>query len=385
MNSQKLSKRACVLVAFAVVAFLFTDLPLLGAQPLTHTVVKGDTLWDLCEKYYGDSDLWPKLWEMNPFITNPHLLKPGDVITLFETEGLRRRAGEPPVGPVPEAAKTGPVIKGIDVSTFTNVNAIGYLSPTKVQPLGHIRSSASSKLILGRGDTVFVELSDPDKVNVGDQLSVAESSPLLWHPLTNSRMGYAIETHGSLVVKERLEKPFVRAEIVVSFRDVLVGDMVLPYEPVSACVRPVSTADRLYGNIVATKSQTKIIGKYSVVYLDSGYRDGIKRGYVFEAIKVHKAPNLTLENATLQEITDRIVKDLPKEQYLIDFWQALTEGKIVYESSVGKILVIETRPHTATAVVLSSLEELSNGNFIRGTSWTETPDDIAGMPICAIE
>jgi hypothetical protein len=141
----------------------------------------------------------------------------------------------------------------------------------------------------------------------------------------------------------------------------------------------------LYGNIVATKSQTKIIGKYSVVYLDSGYRDGIKRGYVFEAIKVHKAPNLTLENATLQEITDRIVKDLPKEQYLIDFWQALTEGKIVYESSVGKILVIETRPHTATAVVLSSLEELSNGNFIRGTSWTETPDDIAGMPICAIE
>ena len=385
MDSRGLAKRISVFVVFAVVAFSFVDLPLLEAQPLTHTVVKGDTLWDICEKYYGDSELWPKLWEMNPFITNPHLLKPGDVITLLDIETVREREAKPPVTPFPEGAKMGPVIKGIDVSTFTNVNAIGYLSPTKVQPLGHIRSSASSKLILGRGDTVFVELSDPDKVNVGDQLSVAESSPLLWHPLTNSRMGYAIETHGSLVVKERLEKPFVRAEIVVSFRDVLVGDMVLPYEPVSACVRPVSTADRLYGNIVATKSQTKVIGKYSVVYLDSGYRDGIKRGYVFEAIKVHKAPNLTLENATLQEITDRIVKDLPKEQYLIDFWQALTEGKIVYESSVGKILVIETRPHTATAVVLSSLEELSNGNFIRGTSWTETPDDIAGMPICAIE
>jgi hypothetical protein len=342
-------------------------------------------LWDLCEKYYGDSELWPKLWEMNPFITNPHLLKPGDVITLFETDALRKRRGEGAVAPVPEAAKRGPVIKGIDVSTFTNVNAIGYLSPAKVQPLGYIRSSASSKIILGRGDTVFLELSDYDKVKVGDQLSIGESSPLLWHPLTKIRMGYTIETHGRLAVKERLEKPFVRAEIVESFRDVLVGDMVLPYEPVSACVRPVSTADRLYGNIVATKNQSQVIGKYSVVYLDSGYRDGIKRGYVFEAVKLHKAPGMTIENATLQEITDKIVKDLPKEQYLIDFWKALTEGKTIYESSVGKILVIETRPHTATAVVLSSLEELSNGNFIRGTSWMEAPDDIAGLPICAIE
>jgi nucleoid-associated protein YgaU len=54
-----------------------------GAQPLTHTVVKGDTLWDICDQYYGDEELWPKLWQMNPFITNPHLLKPGDVINLL--------------------------------------------------------------------------------------------------------------------------------------------------------------------------------------------------------------------------------------------------------------------------------------------------------------
>jgi len=254
-----------------------------------------------------------------------------------------------------------------------------------VQALGYIRSSESSKLILGKGDIIFVEFSDHDKVNVGDELSIAESSPLLWHPLTNLRMGYAIEIHGRLIVKERLEKPYIRAQIVESFRDVLVGDMVLPYEPISACVRPVSTADRLYGNIVATKSQTQVIGKYSVVYLDSGYSDGIKRGYVFEAIKLHKAPGMTIENATLREITDKIVKDLPKEQYLVDFWKVLTEGKTIYESPVGKILVIETRPHTATAVVLSSLEELSNGNFIRGTSWMETPDDLTGMPTCTVE
>ena len=73
---------AIVLIAFGV---WFVDSGVsvpVGAQPLTHTVEKGDTLWDICEKYYGNEELWPKLWQMNPFITNPHLLKPGDVAVL---------------------------------------------------------------------------------------------------------------------------------------------------------------------------------------------------------------------------------------------------------------------------------------------------------------
>ncbi len=61
------------------------------AQPTYHVVQPGDTLWDICEHYYGDSELWPKLWEMNPFVTNPHLLKPGDKVRLLEGYPLERR------------------------------------------------------------------------------------------------------------------------------------------------------------------------------------------------------------------------------------------------------------------------------------------------------
>lgn len=384
MNTQRLAKIGSFFLVLTVLAFLFADIPTSGAQPLTHTVVRGDTLWDLCEKYYGDPDLWPKLWEMNPFITNPHLLKPGDVITLFEVGPVE--GAEPTLRPPPGLAKpAGALIKGIDVSSLTNVSAMGYLSPVEVVPLGYIRSSDSSKLILGKGDTAFVEVRDYDNVHVGDQLVIAEASPMLWHPLTKSRLGYTVDTHGTLTVKERLKKPFIRAEIIDSFKDVLVGDMVLPYEPISACVQPVSTADKLYGNIVATKSMSQIIGKYSVVYLDSGFQDGILRGHVFEAIKLHKAPTIDYERATLREIVDKIVGDLPKEQYLANLWQRLTEGDVIYETAVGKLIIVETRPHTSTAVVLSSLEELSKGDLIRGTSWLEAPDYITGMPLCSIE
>src|SRR5439155_20460009 len=43
-----------------------------GPPPDTHVVVKGDTLWDLSARYYRNAWGWPKLWALNPQITNPH-------------------------------------------------------------------------------------------------------------------------------------------------------------------------------------------------------------------------------------------------------------------------------------------------------------------------
>ena len=79
-----------VLFILAIACFFFNS-SLVYAEKMTHTVVEGDTLWDICEKYYGNSDLWPKLWQMNPFITKPHLLEPGDIITLFEKETILKK------------------------------------------------------------------------------------------------------------------------------------------------------------------------------------------------------------------------------------------------------------------------------------------------------
>src|SRR3954454_11797594 len=53
-----------------------------GAQ--THSVVSGDTLWDLSNRYYRSSWEWPRLWSYNPEITNPHWIYPGHVLRLQE-------------------------------------------------------------------------------------------------------------------------------------------------------------------------------------------------------------------------------------------------------------------------------------------------------------
>ena len=44
----------------------------------THTVGKGDSLWSLAKKYYGDGNKWKKIYEANKnLIKNPNLIKDG--------------------------------------------------------------------------------------------------------------------------------------------------------------------------------------------------------------------------------------------------------------------------------------------------------------------
>lgn len=78
---------------------VFSTLPLISiadeillneSAPTTYVVVKGDTLWDISAVFLEQPWLWPKLWRLNPEISNPHLIYPGDVLRLVYDEN-----GEP--------------------------------------------------------------------------------------------------------------------------------------------------------------------------------------------------------------------------------------------------------------------------------------------------
>ena len=59
---------------------------------MQHVVEDGDTLWDICDAVLGRPELWPRVWSMNPEITNPHWIYPGDIIRLSPRGGATKVA-----------------------------------------------------------------------------------------------------------------------------------------------------------------------------------------------------------------------------------------------------------------------------------------------------
>ena len=66
------------------------SVPLAPDAPDDYVVKSGDTLWDISAVFLRDPWYWPEIWYVNPQIENPHLIYPGDVLSLVYVDGKPR-------------------------------------------------------------------------------------------------------------------------------------------------------------------------------------------------------------------------------------------------------------------------------------------------------
>ena len=200
------------------------------AQPSTHTVVKGDTLQSISVKYYGNLDLWPKLWKTNSFVTDPGRLHPGDVISLLKNVPIKT-ASEQGVGGLQSligADDATWATKGVDVSQYCNVEALGFLSPEGVKPWGRVTADETERIFLAQYDNIYVTFEKDRQVKPGD----------IFNLYRESDVGTVVLFLGKIVLKEKVGEYSFKAEIIKSYRVMRVGDPLLPYKPVSPCIQP---------------------------------------------------------------------------------------------------------------------------------------------------
>ena len=110
--------RTVLAAAAFIVATYATAAEMAGAHPDTYVVKRGDTFWDISGKFLKKPWLWPEIWQANPQIKNPHLIYPGDVISLAYLDRVALQPGprqEAPIGAIP-LSDIEPFLKNLRVT-----------------------------------------------------------------------------------------------------------------------------------------------------------------------------------------------------------------------------------------------------------------------------
>ncbi len=278
-------KSLALALALAATAVYADQVVLKDGHPDRHVVVKGDTLWDISERFLNSPWLWPEVWYVNPQIENPHLIYPGDIITLVYMDGVpqlrvERGKGTFKLSPQARAERLDKAIPTIPLDAIKQFLSQPLVADqSTLDDAAYVVSSAGEHLIVGRGDRIYVRgISEDD----GNRHHVFRPGGPYVDPDTREVLGYEAMYLGDGSV-EKFGDPST-LELTRTTREINIGDRVMPMtrEDVFAYFTPHSPDEEVDGTIISVVDGVSQIGQYQIVVLNRGTREGIDVGTVFE-------------------------------------------------------------------------------------------------------
>lgn len=387
--------RLCMFLAALLVAgsLWAQDVELREDHPREYVVQKGDTLWDIAGRFLSRPWQWPAIWQANPEIENPHLIYPGDVISLVYIDGEPRLVAD-------RTKKLSPRVRREDLEgpvTTIPLDAIEeFLSRPRVvdaetlETLPYVIANQEQRVYAGPGDKVYARGLEAHAA--GDMVMIAHPN-YAYHDLAADEEGGRGEIKRSRLGKSgavrfedrwptlvwrvaarwdweaypiigyelwesaraRVLKPGDPGilEIVAGHREVKEGDYVLPidshsYDPyfqpramdeIPDNARVLALSDAYYG-----------AGHYQIVALNLGRVDNVKPGHVFSAFR----PG------------ERIRDDIKYPLMSRAAWKNSEETHVdLPDEYAGRLMVFRTFERVSYAIVLDGQRAVRHNDILR--------------------
>jgi hypothetical protein len=340
-----------------------------AAVPPVHVVQRGDTLWELCDRYFRNPWDWPRVWSYNPELQNPHWIYPGDQIRLLPNVPPAAATNEPGGGAAGPAGQRGPAgparFVGRQVQVAPNTVFLrdqGYIDDDVKDVWGEVSGSPDDQLLLSDGDNAYLDIKPDHEVKPGQELTV-------FRPLVRTFKGDAKGTLVAILGTARVEKwdpqnRVARAKLTESLDVIERGAKVGPVGRRFEVVPPTRNATELWAHVAASVYPHVLYGQNQVVFIDKGSQDGLVPGNRLFAVTRGDEYRKTLPGAS-QLATANVYYDSDKPP-IIDDKGALGHGDDAKypEEVIGEIRVLSVRDHTAACLVVNSTREIEPGQRV---------------------
>lgn len=292
-------------------SFLWASPEFADNYPERYTVVKGDTLWDISEKFLKSPWLWPEIWHANPQVSNPHLIYPGDVIGLIYIDG-QPRITTLQAGPENGVVKLSPKIKSTPISaaiptipldaiaSFLSENRI--VQPQDMDDAPYVLIGKEQHLLTAAGDTVFAR----GDVGGAEKMAVYRAGKNFIDPDTNEFLGQEAKSIATTKVKS-VNNTVISLSILRSNEELRQGDRLLHTDDriINSTFMPSKPDFDVRGQMISVNTGVGNIGQYNVVVVNRGERDGLKEGNV---LAIYKDGGIVRDPFTKEKI------ELPSER-----------------------------------------------------------------------
>ncbi|OGR40499.1 MAG: hypothetical protein A3J80_11585 [Desulfobacula sp. RIFOXYB2_FULL_45_6] len=301
-----------------------------------YTIKKGDTLWDLSQKFYNSQWDWPGLWEINQEIKNPHMIYPGKKIRIFLKEDATTK---PKLAKIEDVKLKKPLEKIIPSFSFSEIDRIGFIKKNADPSLGSVIRDQDNKVMMSSNDIIYIKPSGNGTLIPGKLYHIFDTSTIENKTKDQPFTGVRHIIRAQITILEH-KTTYVTAKVIKAYREILEGNMVMEYNKKESVLTVDDGPAPIDGNILCSEDDNIMVNDYRIAFINIG-NPHIRPGQIYSVMRV-------IDTADKKSLWPQSQKDQVKFDNI----------------KAGKLIVLHTEDISSTVMILSSKYEISPDDIV---------------------